>query len=62
MKDRLGNKLTVGAMVVYSQTNHSVTPLVGELLTVSDETVTIKTDTNRVITRWHFEVILYRGA
>lgn len=29
MKDRLGNELSVGAMVVYSQSNHSVMPLIG---------------------------------
>lgn len=61
MKDRLGNELTIGATVVYSQSNHSVTPLIGVVQSVSDETVTIATQTKRTIVRYHYEVIVYRG-
>ena len=61
MKDQLGNELTVGATVVYCQTNHSVTPLIGVVQSVADETVTIATQTRRTIVRYHHEVIVYRG-
>mgnify|MGYP006870559353 CR=1 FL=1 len=57
MKDSLGNELTVGATVVYCQTNHSVTPLVGVVQSVADETVTIVTSTKRTIVRNHYDVI-----
>lgn len=57
MKDQLGNELTVGCKVVYSQSNHSVTPLVGVVQTVADETVTIVTSTKRTIVRNHYDVI-----
>lgn len=60
MKDQLGNELFIGAKVVYSQSNHSITPLIGVVQTVADETVTIVTSTNRTIVRHHFEVIAYK--
>lgn len=61
MKDQLGNDLTIGATVVYSQSNHSTTPLIGHIVAVSDETVVIATQTHRTIVRSHWDVIVYKG-
>lgn len=62
MKDQLGNEITVGATVIYSQANHSITPLVGTIVALLDDKVAIGTQTNRTIGRYRWDVIVYTGG
>lgn len=59
MKDKLGRELNIGDTVVYAQTSHSVTPMIGIIEAFSEETktVSIKTETNRKVSRYGRELI-----
>lgn len=60
--DKLGNELTLGATVIYVQTNHSVSPMLGTVMDIADNTVVIATGTtHRTIIRNQSDVIVYKG-
>lgn len=60
MHDKLGRELNIGDTVVYAQTNHSVTPMIGVVEAFNEETrtISVKTETNRKVARYGRELIL----
>jgi hypothetical protein len=60
MKDKLGRELNIGDTVVYSQSNHSVVPMIGKIEYFNGETACIKTETNRKVLRHSRELIILK--
>lgn len=58
MRDKLGRELKIGDTVVYSQSNHSVVPMIGTIESFNGKTATIKSETSRKVLRHSRELII----